>query len=281
MQELTSSDGTTLALHRLGGSGPTVLLIAHATGFASLVYLAMVEKLEPFDGLAVYGIDLRAHGSSDEPLHKDFSWAHYGEDVARAVDFIQAERTFGFGHSCGAASHLIAATTYGTRYDGLYLYEPIVFPPELQGEPDFNSPLASGAKRRRSSFASFDEAVANFSAKPPLSRFAPECIDAYVESCFRESPEGISLSCRREYEAATYAHGATHPTYQHLGEVEVPCVVAQGEYSDVFAPGYLRDLASKLPIGDFEVLPDVGHFAPMERPDLVAGFVSRWLERVL
>ena len=43
----------------------------------------------------------------------------------------------------------------------------------------------------RTNFASYDEAIANYSAKPPLNVFHPECLESYVRFGFRETPEGM------------------------------------------------------------------------------------------
>ena len=87
---------------------------------------------------------------------------------------------------------VMAALREPELFRALVLYEPIIFPPESRRPDAPKSPLADGARRRRTNFASFDEALANYSAKPPLNVFHPECLEAYVRHGFRETTEFLS-----------------------------------------------------------------------------------------
>lgn len=277
MEYLTSRDGTRLALHQYGGQGPSALLIVHATGFASGVYRSLVDALDLWADYQIYGLDLRGHGDSALPDSPDRGWLRFGEDVAAAVDAIPAPTIAAFGHSCGAASLLLSTIRLGTSFRSLVLYEPIVFPPDAQGPPDYDSPLAVGAARRRTSFASFEQALENFSSKPPMASFTKGTQRDYVESCWRLSEEGVSLKCPREFESDTYAWARCHDTYQRMPELDTPTLVLEGDRSDVFEAGYLHTLASRSPSARFETFPDAGHFAPMEEPARLGARIRSWL----
>jgi pimeloyl-ACP methyl ester carboxylesterase len=278
MEILSSRDGTRLALHHLGGNGPHALLIVHATGFASAVYRSLVAAIGITDRYRIFGLDLRGHGDSDLPRTSDRSWERFGEDVAAAVDAISASTIAAFGHSCGAASLLLSSIHLETSFNSLILYEPIVFPPDAQGLPDYGSPLAAGAARRRTSFPSFEQALENFSSKPPMASFAEDARRDYVDSCWRVSGEGVELKCPREFESDTYAWAPCHDTYQRMPELLTPTLILEGDQSDVFERGYLKTFTSRSPSARFEIFPDAGHFAPMEEPARLGARIRDWLD---
>jgi pimeloyl-ACP methyl ester carboxylesterase len=269
MRHLPGPDGSELAVHHLGaGRRPT--LLCHATGFHGLVW-------GPFAGLLaqrfrVWSLDFRGHGDASPPPALPLEWRGVGDDVLAVVDDLGLEQPFGFGHSMGGAALVLAESERPGTFRGLAVFEPIVFPAE--GPPGGKGDLASGARRRRATFASKDEAFANFASKPPLSAFVPDALWAYVDHGLAERPEGgVALKCRPEVEAGVYEGAPAHPGWARLPEVRCPATVLTGEHSDV--GGELSRLqAERLPGGRVEVIPGVGHFGPMEDPPLLARTVA-------
>ena len=79
------------------------------------------------------------------------------------------------------------------------------------------SPLAGGARKRRDRFPSFEAALENFTAKPPMNSFHPVAREAYVRHGFAPTPDGdITLKCLPEHEARTYETGATSGMFARL-----------------------------------------------------------------
>jgi len=72
-----------------------------------------------------------------------------------------------------------------------------------------------------------------------------------------------------------YTHGLSHHAFRDLGRVRCPVVLACGELSTTVTPGSIRPWADRLAHATAEVLPGLGHFAPLEDPAAVAGAVSR------
>jgi pimeloyl-ACP methyl ester carboxylesterase len=269
----TTPDGLNIAVYDFGGRGDDLLLV-HATGFCAEVFGPLARALSPH--FHCWGLDLRAHGRSDRPADGNFAWSGFCTDVLTVVDHLGLTRPFAFGHSCGGAAVLLAEQARAGSFTALHCFEPVVFD-EPPGGLVFDNPLSDGARRRRQSFPTAAEALANFSSKPPLADLDPEVLRRYVECGFETVPSAdggdgraVRLRCHREDEAEVYANGASHGAYGHLPEIGCPVVLSCGEHTDAFGLPYIEADASRIPRSTVRVIPGVGHFGPLENPPLVA-----------
>lgn len=267
-------DGRRIATYDFGGSG-TPLLLVHATGFCAEVLRPMADALS--DHFHSYAIDLAGHGRTDRPTDGLFAWADFATDTLAVVDHLGLESAVGFGHSCGGATLLLAEQRRPGTFRSLYCFEPVLFPDEVHEAFVGDNPLSVSALRRRESFASRDEAITNFSSKPPFASLDPRALEAYVASGFELVPEAdggdgvaIQLRCRREDEAQVYRQGASHRGFLDLPLVTCPVTLACGAETTSFGPTFLAADAERLAHPTIEVLEAMGHFGPVERPDVVA-----------
>jgi pimeloyl-ACP methyl ester carboxylesterase len=272
MRTVASTDGVTVAVHDLGGSGAP-LLLAHATGFHALVWRPLVAHL---DGFHAWAPDLRGHGDSSPPLGGTFHWSGFADDVLAVVDALGLDRPFAAGHSKGGAALLLAEQRRPGTFAGLYLYEPVVFPSEVSARLTGENPLAEGARRRRDTFDSFDAAFENFASKPPFSALDPDALRAYVDHGFAQRADGtVRLKCRPEHEAEMYRMGSAHDAFAHLDRVSCPVVVAAGRTGEYGPATFTNAIVAALPDGQKQDWPQLGHFGPLERPDLIASAIEQ------
>ena len=264
-------DGSEVAVHDLGGSGEP-LVMAHATGFHAMVLAELARHLGSFH---CYGLDLRAHGCSRAAESWGGKWAGFASDLRSVVDGLGLEQPYAFGHSCGGAALLLAEEAAAGTFRHLYCYEPIVTPVMEPLPPNFDNPLSLGAARRRERFATKGEALANYASKPPLDILDPAVLRAYVEHGFEFEADGtVRLRCRPSDESRIFANAVGHDAFARLPTVGCPVDLACGHLTDSFG----RDvqvalherlssagLASRLTVFD-----ELGHFGPMERPEIVA-----------
>jgi len=283
----TTPDGVDLAVYDFGGTGPDLLLV-HATGFCAGVLRPLARSLS--DRFRCHALDLRGHGRSGRPADGDFAWTGFGVDVLTVVDRLGLDRPAGFGHSCGGASLLLAEQARPGTFRCLYLFEPVVVPPQEVPFPLEENPLSRGARRRRATFPSGEDAYINFAAKPSFGALDPEVLQLYVEDGFEVVPtaEGgdgreIRLRCDRDDEAEVYVHGFSNGAFGRLPEVACPTVFAFGEDTDSFGAEVMGANAARMAHGTdaarvahgtVEALPGIGHFGPLERPVVVAGAVA-------
>lgn len=271
-----SSDDVSVAVHELAGSaGQPLLLLAHATGFHGRAYLPMAQQLAP--PYHVLGMDLHGHGDTPRPPDWQVDWTHYGDDAEVVAEHLATtpggdDGLIGFGHSMGGAALLMAAHRRSGRFRLLVLFEPIVYPPDREAEGRPN-PLAPGARRRRPTFPSIDEAIANFASKPPFDAFDPAAVDAYVRYGFAPDPLGIRLKCDPQHEARTFELGGLHRTWDLLAEIETPVLVVAGHIEGWQPASIAEAVAAELPHGRVLLDDSLDHFGPFTHPARVADIV--------
>jgi pimeloyl-ACP methyl ester carboxylesterase len=269
---VSSSHHVSVSIQEFGGHGEP-LLFAHATGFHGYCYLPIADELT--DRFTAYGLDFRGHGDTARPDDWQVTWDGYGDDALAAARAIAPDRGLvGFGHSMGATGLLMAAHRDPELFDVIVAFEPIVFPGPGDGFHRDPPPIIEGARRRRQSFGSFDEAIANYSSKSPMMAFDPEVLRLYVGHGFRPAPEGIRLKCDPEHEARTFENGALHGSWGLLPEIETQVVIVAGA-SDGTGPGFIAEqVADRLPNATYIENLDWDHFAPFVDPAAMATLIT-------
>ena len=267
-----SAPSAGIAVHDLGGSGP-IVLYAHATGFHARCWQPVADRLPRHHNIAY---DARGHGDTPSDPQWSADWETYGADAAAVVTTVQHDGpVLGVGHSMGGAALLMAAIADPTLFRGLIVYEPVVMPSDIQPEVGGGNFLAIGARKRRSSFASYEDAIANFSSKPPLNVFDQECMDAYVRGGFAAGSDGqVHLKCRPEHEARTYEAGGNHRTWDRLGELRLPVWVLCGLPQPLQPSSRTAALAEQIPGARYIELDHLGHFGPMQAPTEIAEIIA-------
>jgi pimeloyl-ACP methyl ester carboxylesterase len=259
-----------LVVHDWGGQGDPVLL-AHPTGFHGYVWKPVAERLVQH-GRRAYSFDFRGHGDSDAP-DEDYSWHHFADDalaVANHLDVAGDPALLAAGHSKGGAALLLGEAKQRGTYARLWVYEPIIFPTEnpLPPQPDFD--MATTARKRRNEWRSVEEAFDAYASKPPLNQMTEDSLRAYVDYGLRDRGDGIlELKCAPEIEARVYSMGPNHDAWAKLPEIETPTLVGYGEHSRDIGEGLATQIAQRLPHGQLQVFPGLGHFGPQQDPDAI------------
>jgi pimeloyl-ACP methyl ester carboxylesterase len=272
MRSVTASDGQQIAIHELGGSGRPTLL-CHATGLHGAVWEPLAASLGP--GLERWALDFRAHGASTTAPDQPLDWPVFIEDVLAAVDGLDLEpgTILGVGHSMGGAGLVLAERARPGTFAGLWLFEPVVPPPgAMPTRGDGPNALAEGAARRRASFPSHADALANYAAKPPLHHLRADALHAYVRHGFVAGEDGaVHLACRPADESRIFGGGGAHDAFAALPGISCPVVIGTGGTPGpgMFAPAVVE----ALPHGRLESFPHLGHFGPLESPAEIAAAI--------
>jgi len=250
------------------------ILFSHATGFHGRVFAPMAAYLAEYSRTT---FDYRGYGDTLAPANWPLSWDGFGDDaLAVAHDVVarnDGQPLIGVGHSMGGAGLVMAALRKPQLFAGLVIFEPIIFPPEVRTQASGSSPLAAATRRRRRTFASHDDAVTNFAAKPPLSSLHPDALAAYVRHGFTQQDDGVHIKCEPEFEAQTYEMGARHDTWLQLGELHTPTWVMAGAHAEFSPAAIAPQIAARIPGCTFVRWADQGHFGPLDDPARFASFI--------
>ena len=271
---VASSDGVEIPVYDYSpGSTLPSVLFSHATGFHGRCFNSTAALLA--NSAHCYSFDYRGYGDATLPLDWKVTWSGYGDDAQRVAQHVAnaSGPSIAFGHSMGGAALVMAALREPELFRALVLFEPIIFPPIVResGNAGGPSPLSEGARRRRTTFASYEEAIANYSAKPPLNVFQPEVLDDYVRFGFSPNADDtISLKCQPEHEARTYESGALHETWNDLQKLRMPVWVISGEMIPMTPASFAKPLADAIPGCTFVQWDDLGHFGPMQDTQRIA-----------
>ena len=256
-------------------------MLSHATGFHGRCFDPVVESLHT--DYECTSFDFRGYGDSNLPNDWPVAWQGYCDDALAITKSLQNKnQIIAVGHSMGATALVMAALIEPELYKALILYEPIIFPESMRNAQTAShqpSPLAEGARRRRTTFASRDEAFANYSSKPPMNVFDEKSLRAYVDFGFNDvriaetNENCVVLKCNPEHEARTYETGTSHETWEQLHLLRVPTWIVAGAVAPMQPSSWSELIAKNIPNSKFIQWPDAGHFGPMQQPARLADLV--------
>lgn len=239
---------------------------SHATSFCGAVWDPVRADLADIE---THAWDQPGHGVGPD-VRLPVDWALFGEHVLEVTE----AGGIGVGHSMGAAALAMAQAKDPGRFRALVLIEPIVYPPPYRRE---ENDMSHRARRRRREFPSRAAAAENFRDKGAFVGWDQSAFEGYI-NCGLLGEDGVVLACDPELEADIYRASGAHDTWDRLREIEVPVLLMSGEESDTITPDFARRQADEFVRAGVEVVPDAGHFLPMERPGLVAERVRRLVE---
>lgn len=275
-RRVESTDGVSLVVHDYNPESPfPTVLFSHATGFHGRVFDPVANEL--LDDHHCITFDFRGNGDSTLPIDWTVRWQAYGDDARVAAQYAASNGpVIGVGHSMGGAALVMAALRQPDLFAVLILFEPIIFPPRPTEQVDDTNHLAAGARKRRTTFASFEEALANYATKPPLNVFHSDALSAYVKFGFRPQQDGsVILKCSPEHEARTYETGALHETWDELANLSTPTWVISGAVQGQGPAAIAPQIAAAIPGSHFQKFDELGHLGPMQDPQLFAAIIRQ------
>ena len=259
------------------GVEDSLVLLLHATGFHARCWDNTVAQLP--ESCRVIAVDLRGHGRSSKI--GPFGWFDIGNDVVDFVDAHDLKNIVAVGHSMGGHCALYASSLRTERFKSLVLVDPVVLAPEQYADqilPNFSSesgehPIA----RRRALWKSPDEMFEAFKDRHPFSLWQENILRDYCQYGLLHTPNGYELACPPRIEAQIYMGTGQRDLKDLLHNVTCPTVVMRAKQR--IGPREMMDfsnsptwpgLADALPKARDIYLPQLSHFIPMQRPDLVA-----------
>ena len=154
----------------------------------------------------------------------------------------------------GGAALLMAELRRPGTFAGLWLYEPIVFPP-LEGGGHRENPMADAARRRRPLVRRPRGRLRQLRGQAAARRARPDGAAGLRRprpARTRPDGDGVELTCAPEVEARVFESGLMHDTFDHLGEVACPVTIAASGDAGVGPAQFGPAMADALPHGRLE-----------------------------
>ncbi len=212
------------------GSGPAVLLLHGGLGNAGNWGHQVPELLAA--GYRVIVVDTRGHGRSSWD-GTPFSYRRLAEDALAVLEHFGVARAAIVGWSDGADTGLLLALTHPERVDGLVFFACNVD----------------------------DTGVRPFEMTDTIGRI----LARHVADHAALSPDPSGFDVMQE---AVSVMQASQPNLSadELGGVSVPVLSLIGEHDEFITRAHAEYLAAAIPGAQFQLLTEVSHFAPLQRP---------------
>lgn len=285
--EFTDVNGIQLAFFKneVGSQQSQTILCVHGLGCHGRLWDSVLKGISTTR--PSFCIELRGHGRSEK--RGPYSWSQFGRDLCSFIEKLELTSIVGVGHSMGGHLLLQAAAVLTDRFDGLVLLDPVVFQPRAylnaRHTKIFHSPEEHPYARRKNLWSSANEWFEAIKNRDPFKLWNTEVLRDHCNFGLEPAPKNLfQLCCPPLVEAEASLNSSDTNIHPMLGLVNVPATVLRAK----IAPGFRHPLdnlhsttwprlAERLPQGIDKHMPDLTHFIPMQRPDIVAGEVRAHL----
>jgi len=238
--------------YEIHGSGPTMLL-THGFSATTEMWRPNIDELSQRYRLIVW--DMRGHGQSDGPSDPSlYSEALTVGDMAALLDASEAQQAIIGGHSLGGFMSLAFHLAHPERVKALMLFD--------TGPGYKKDDVRAGWNKRA-------EAMARNFEEKGLSALGRS---AEVLACTHRSAQGLALAAR----GMLSQHDAR--VINSLESIKAPTLVLVGDKDEPYfaATDYMT---GKIPGATKVVIPNAGHAANIDQPQLFNDAVLSFLER--
>jgi pimeloyl-ACP methyl ester carboxylesterase len=254
---------------REAGQGATVLCL-HSNASTSGQWRGLMDWLSP--RYRVLAPDLLGAGrSAPWPVVAGARMQHELDALAPLIESA-GNHLHLVGHSYGAALALRIAVTWPSQVASLVLFEPTLFP--LLNRPGPGDPEATGiAAAASAAMAAVDHDDLQAAAEVFIDYWmGPGSWAATPEA--RRGPVAASMRPIRQWTDAIYAEPWS---LAELSGLRQPVLLLGGAASPASAADLLPLLARTLPQARLQILPGLGHMAPVTHPDTVNPLITSFL----
>lgn len=287
MADVTSFDGTRLALYAWGAPDAPLLLLVHGLGLSTESWGDVPELLA--DRCRVVSYDLRGHAQSGDARSGGYTLDAHARDLSAVLDAVVPDggRAVVVAHSLGGG--ILLAHVHGTggddRIGGAVFAGSGGSGVTVPGFP------ARGVPRwlrghLRSAWFRLLRVTARFGRRiRPMhwlsdrmvrqAAFAPDEPDELVQRV-----RASFLTTRPLALGGTTLASVTHDGVDLAPSLRVPALIVHGSRDPEVPGDEAEELLDALPDGELFTVPGAGHMLPLTHPDVVVAQVVRWMDRV-
>jgi pimeloyl-ACP methyl ester carboxylesterase len=250
-------DGNTLHYVSYGEGPPVVFL--HGLGGSANVWHGVMQAMKQHHHCIAP--DLRGHGRSQG--RGKFSIEGWAKDIQKLIRHLELPAVTLVGHSMGTlvAQHL--AQTSPETCDQLVLV----------GGISYFQPPTADAYRERADLVEKDgmdplvDAWLEGAVSPQSHAVHSGMVGLLREMFLRNEPQSYAKACRALADAPKIRRD----------EIGQPTLVVTGAHDRSTPLAMAEELKSSIPVSRVKVIPDVGHWSPVESPGAVAATILEFL----
>ncbi len=198
-------------------------------------------------GYQVVLIDSRGHGRSTRD-DRPYTYQLLAADVLAVLDLLHLDKVAFVGWSDGADTSLIFADLWPNRVAGVFFFACNMDDSGTKQITEYGPTLTNCYKRHSKDYE--------------LLSTTPDQFEALVEAV------GIMQRTQPNYSA------------QDLARIMVPVLIVQSELDEFIKREHAEYLAQSLPHAELNILMDVSHFAPLQRPEQFNRIMLAFLGKV-
>ena len=180
------------------------LQFMHGASFCGKLYWPLLRELTHDYGLFIQ--DMQGHGESDAGTQFN-GWRDAADNAITVMDQFDLHASkgpfIGMGHSYGASLSLIMAAADPSRFSGLVLLDPMIFPLplfELFGNPE--NPMVSRTLAKKAQWSDREEALSYLQSKRAFKTWHEDSLESFLDHALVEEQGGqLSLRCSPKTES--------------------------------------------------------------------------------
>ncbi len=275
MKGTYQSRGATLAYHDSGSGLPVVFLhptpVDHRYWQPLIAQLGGVRAIVPDlrgHGASELGVDLPVGGFERVPDAPVLTMAQLAADILALMDHLALPDAIFAGCSIGGYVLLELWRAAPGRIRGLAF---VCSKPQPDTDANWSKRSAAIVQARAGGSAALFDGMAQTLVGATARERHPEMV-AEMRARMTLSPEALVA-----VQAGLAARPDSVPT---VATITVPVLAIAGGEDPVITPAEMEIFRSAPGGCDFHLLPDAGHFAAYEQPQMVAQILSPWLDRM-
>ncbi len=279
-------------LIELGGipDAPT-LHLALANGFVPQTYLPLLRHFTA----QYHAVCLPPRALWDQgeppPITPDRDWRELADDLLAGIHQHGLNDLLAFGHSFGGIATMLAALREPEHFRAIVLLDPTILGREYtqmmaaaqqQGRVE-EFPLVQKTRRRRSHFASLEEAYQRFRGRSLFADWSDAAVRLYAKHGTKALPDGSrTLTWPAAWEAYYFAtvYTETWDDLPQLNDLSVPLLILNGSESDTYVPDSVAQVQELIPRATHKTIDGHGHLFPQSAPAETAAGIQAWLAQL-
>ncbi|PLX19656.1 MAG: alpha/beta hydrolase [Salinivirgaceae bacterium] len=259
------------------GQGKETIIFVHGLGTYLRAWEKNIEELK--SDYRVIAVDLPGYGKSSKNPHEG-SMTYYASVIVELMDKLNIQSAVLTGHSMGGQISMVTALQYPTRVKKLVLVAPAGFERFSEGQKDwFRDVMTLTGVKLTPADAVVTNAAYNFYNMPDYAEFI------ITDRLAMRAADDFDNYC---YTVVRSVHGMVdQPVIDKLDQIKQPTLILFGENDNLIPnrylnPGFTKEIAeyghSKIPNSELVMVPQCGHFLPLEKPDVLNENVRNFLK---